>query len=113
MASYILWQSIPAPSGANIYLLGYSIPNIEYDDNVTFISLKPKRIKSEWFNDIANYFKSIEDNIIIFSVDDIPIIHYVNKDFLNFSINYILNNKVALIYGNYKQTNDNKFVSKL
>ena len=27
----------------NIYLLGYKKPNIDYDNNITFISLKPKK----------------------------------------------------------------------
>ena len=94
-----------------IYLLGYSIPNIEYDKNVTFISLKPKRIKSEWFNDVANYFKNIEDEIIIFSVDDVPIIDDVNINLLEDYINYINDNKVALIYGTYLKR-DNKFISE-
>lgn len=94
-----------------IYLLGYSIPNIEYDKNVTFIRLKPKRIKSEWFNDVANYFKNIEDEIIIFSVDDVPIIDDVNINLLEDYINYINDNKVALIYGTYLKR-DNKFISE-
>lgn len=92
-----------------IYLLGYSIPNIDYDENVTFISLKPKRVKSEWFRDIANYLKSIEDKIIIFCVDDLPIINSVNVNLLEDYIKYINNNKVALIYGNYVKR-DNVFV---
>jgi len=93
----------------NIYLLGYSVPKIDYDKNVTFISLKSKRNKITWFRDISDYLKTIKDDIIIFSVDDLPIIDIVNKDFLEYCIDYINKNKVALIYGDYC-VRDNNFI---
>ena len=82
-----------------LYCLGYNKPNYDFDENIEFVSLKNKREnKNNWFIDIYNYLNNIEDEFIIFSVDDLPLINYVSKDALNFVNSYLENNKDTAIF---------------
>lgn len=89
-----------------LYCLGYTKPDIEFKDNFHFVELKngEKRDISSWFNDLYNYFNSIDDEHLFFSTDDIPVIDKIDEDAMNFCMDYIKKNKVALFYG---YNNDN------
>ena len=81
-----------------IFVLGYNNLVDNYESNVTFVSLGKKRELKTWFKDISNYLKTLKDDIILFSVDDICLVHDVNYELLDYSLEYIKKNKVATIY---------------
>ena len=88
--------------GLNINILSYTKPDFELPSNVNFIELNNgnKRIKNNWFMDNYNYLKSINDEYIMFTIDDNPIIDYVDKNALNYVLDFIKNNKdVGIFYG--------------
>ena len=92
----------------NIYILGYNNLVKNYEENVSFISLGSKRNINNWLKDIYNYLKDIKDEIIILVLDDNPFNDYINLNYLDYCIDYILNNNVALIYGSYNNKDYNK-----
>mgnify|MGYP001317359220 FL=1 len=84
----------------DLICLGYSKPNYNFDDNIKFVSLKRKRDRSTWFLDLYNYFNTLDDEYLIFSVDDLPLINYINIEAFNYATSYLKNNKdVAVFYG--------------
>ena len=58
----------------NIVILGYTKLKYNFPNNVQYIELKQgeKRDKTRWFRDVYNYFNTIKDEYVIFSVDDVP-----------------------------------------
>ena len=88
--------------GLNINILSYTKPDFELPSNVNFIELNNgnKRIQNNWFIDNYNYLKSIDDEYIMFTIDDNPIIDYVDKNALNYVLDFIKKNKdVGIFYG--------------
>lgn len=85
-----------------IVILGYSKLDYHFPINVTYIELLngKKRDKSKWFHDIYNYFNTINDEYIIFSVDDNPILNYVNLNELESIIYFMKKNNSSICYGN-------------
>lgn len=92
----------------NIYILGYNDLVKNYESNVTFISLGIKRNIKTWFKDIYNYLKKINNEIIFIILDDYPFNDDIDLNYLDFAIDYILNNDVALIHGTYHNKTYNK-----
>jgi len=89
-------------SNLDINILSYTKPDFKLPSNVNFIELNNgnKRIESNWFMDNYNYLNSIDDEYIMFTVDDNPLIDYVNIDALNYVLDFIKNNKdVGIFYG--------------
>tara|TARA_B000000475_G_C16005319_1_gene450663 strand:+ start:1459 stop:2406 length:948 start_codon:yes stop_codon:yes gene_type:complete len=88
--------------GLNINILSYTKPDFELPSNVNFIELNNgnKRVESNWFMDNYDYLNSIDDEYIMLTVDDNPLIDYVNIDALNYVLDFIKNNKdVGIFYG--------------
>ena len=85
-----------------IVILGYTMPNYIFPNNITFIELKngKKRDKNTWFKDISNYLKSISDQHVIFMVDDMPLLNYVNLDHLEKAVTFMRENNSSICYGN-------------
>lgn len=83
-----------------LFCLGYTKPSYTFDNDVKFISLNKKRDRSKWFIDLYNYFDSIDDEFLIFSVDDLPLINYIDIEAMKYVISYLKNNKdTAVFYG--------------
>lgn len=97
-----------------ILVLGYNNLVNNYESNVKFVSLGKKRNLKTWFNDISNYLKKLNDDIIIYSPDDYCLKSSVNEKFLDFALDYIRKFKVANIYCSSKQMKKNavKLVDK-
>ena len=85
-----------------IVILGYTMPNYIFPNNITFIELKngKKRDKNTWFKDISNYLKSISDQHVIFMIDDMPVLNYVNLDHLEKAVTFMRENNSSICYGN-------------
>tara|TARA_B100000900_G_scaffold390414_1_gene384127 strand:- start:102 stop:1058 length:957 start_codon:yes stop_codon:yes gene_type:complete len=85
-----------------VYILGYTNPNFNLPEDCHFVELKngKKRDKNTWFMDIYNYLNNIDDEYVIFTVDDNPVTDYVNIDDLNYTLDFIKNEKnFGLLWG--------------
>ena len=91
-----------------IIILGYTKPEYIFPNNVDYVELKngEKRNKNTWLKDIYNYFNNIDDEYVIFSVDDVPVIDYVNLDYLNTVIEFMKKNNTIIINGGIFSTID-------
>jgi hypothetical protein len=85
----------------NIVILGYTKSKYYFPNNVEYIELKQgeKRDKTRWFHDVYNYFNTIKDEYVIFSVDDLPVINYVNLKNLDYMLNFMKKHDSSLAYG--------------
>lgn len=91
--SIYLWNKF-TNSSFEIYILGFSKPDnlIEYD-NVKFIKLAEKQDTVQlWSKYIYEYLKTIEDEYIIFAMDDELPIDYLNEESLNITLNKMKEN---------------------
>ncbi len=79
----------------NVNYLGYTNPNYKLSDNSKFIELNNgnQRNVNNWFSDLFNYFSSIDDEYVIFTVDDNPIVEYLDYDSLHVAMDFMRNNK--------------------
>ena len=86
----------------NITILGYTKLEYKFPNNVEYIELTngQTRNKNNWFYDIYNYFDKINDDYVIFSVDDVPVLNYVNLDHLEFMVNFMKKHDSSVLYGN-------------
>ena len=85
-----------------VYILGYTNPKFNLPHDCHFVELKngKKRDKNNWFMDIYNYLNTIDDENVIFTVDDNPITNYVNMDDLKHTLDFIKNEKkFGLLWG--------------
>ena len=90
-----------------VYILGYTNPKFNLPHDCHFVELKngKKRDRNNWIMDIYNYLNSIDDEYVIFTVDDNPITDYVNMDDLNYTLNFIKNDKnIGLLWGGIYET---------
>lgn len=96
---------------SDIYILGYTDVKYNLPEKCYFIELNKgnKRNINNWFMDICNYLNTINDEYIIFTVDDNPLTDYININDINYTINKLKNNKnIGLLWGGgYGYSNKN------
>ena len=64
----------------NICYLGYSNPQYKLSEKSKFVELNngEKRNINQWFSDLYRYFNSIDDEYVVFTVDDNPLRNPLN-----------------------------------
>jgi len=68
----------------NIKILGFNKPEMELPSDYEFISMRPAQLSiDDWGRDIASVLENIEDEYIIFMLDDFTPIDYINEDVYN------------------------------
>jgi hypothetical protein len=79
----------------NIRYLGYTNPQYTLSEKSKFIELLDgnPRNKNNWFLDLYNYFNSIDDEYVVFTVDDNPLKDYLKFEHLEYAMDYLKNNK--------------------
>jgi hypothetical protein len=85
----------------NICYLGYTNPNYTLSEKSKFIELLNgnPRNKNKWFLDLYNYFNSIDDEYVVFTVDDNPLKDYLNFEHFEYAMEYLKNNKdIGILY---------------
>ena len=100
-------------NGLEVNYLGYTNPNYKLSNKSNFIELTNgnKRNINNWFSDLYNYFNSIDDEYVIFSVDDNPIVDYLDIESLEFAVNYMNNNKeIGILFGYNFEDNGNNIL---
>ena len=102
---------------AIVTILGYSIPNnIEFNDSFKFVSIgisNERKSMKEWSKNIANYMKTITDDILLFSVDDILIIDHADDSMLFECFNYMKKyNTISNIQLGSSSTHNIKLIHK-
>jgi len=94
----------------DIFYLGYTKPQYKLSERSTFIELNygyPRK-KQKWFLDLYRFFSSIDDEYVIFTTDDNPMVNYVNLEDLKYAIEYLNNNKDIGMLNAYNTVIDNK-----
>ena len=85
----------------NLCYLGYTNPQYTLSKNSTFVELNkgnPRDI-NQWFSDLYQYFKSIDDEYVVFTVDDNPLRHPLNFVEFQYAMEYLNCNKdVGLLF---------------
>ena len=68
--------------GVSVVFLGFKKPDMEFDDNFSFVSLADERVGGvgNWSTYLVDYFSSIDDNYFIFGLDDFLIVREVDLD---------------------------------
>ena len=95
-----------------INILDYKKPEYELGENVNFISMGENRNIDNWFSDIYLKLSEIDDEYIIFTVDDMPLIDYLDGKVLDFVKEYLDKNKdIACFYGGDSGAKGNTFYS--
>jgi len=68
----------------NVNILGFNKPDMELPPDYSFTSMRPKQLSiDDWGNDIANVLENVEDEYIIFMLDDYTPIDYLNIEIYN------------------------------
>jgi len=88
-----------------IILLGYSQPRCKLSNRIKFISMSPIQEGgvNGWATYLKRYFDSIEDEFIMWGIDDHLVVEYVDETIVNHMINLIKSDekigRIGLTYG--------------
>ena len=74
------------PYEQNVKILGYKKPSFALPKNFDFVSLGEQRGPKYWSNDMKNYFKTVDKELIYLTCDDGFIVDNVNKDLLDMAL---------------------------
>lgn len=103
-------------SNIKVTILGYEQYEKNLPDNFSFVSMAPTQHNvSQWSTDIAKFMRSIDDEYIIFTPEDLLIYDFVNTNLYKNVIKYIPNidfiglTRATKFNGNYKVL-DNDFI---
>jgi hypothetical protein len=85
----------------NICYLGYTNPQYKLSTKSRFVELKngESRNINQWFSDLYHYFDSIDDEYVVFTVDDNPLRNPLNFDDFEYAMEYLNNHKeIGILY---------------
>jgi len=76
-----------------VKVLGYSPINKKLPDRFEYISMAPEQVGGVqcWSSYLIDYFESIDDEIILWGIDDHLIVDYLDVDIYNFLVDKIKN----------------------
>lgn len=89
----------------DVILLGYSEPTCKLPSNMKFISMSPIQEGNEhgWAKYLREYFESIEDEFIMWGIDDHLIVNQIDEDIISHLTNIIKSDnsvgRVGFTYG--------------
>lgn len=90
---YFLNKYLPKNFTNKITILGFNKPNIEFSNNYNFKSLGENQNINNWSNDIYNYTKTIDNEYIMFLLDDFFLLDHLRIDKLKQIIQLMDNDK--------------------
>lgn len=88
-----------------VIMLGYSNPPVQLPSKMKFISMSPIQHGgvNGWATYLRKYFESIEDEYIMWGIDDHLVVNYVNEEILSHMIDLIKSDtnigRIGLTYG--------------
>jgi len=84
----------------SVKILGFSKPDIEFNDDYEFISMRPKQESiDDWSKDIYSVIKNDPNEFVIFMLDDFLPRGYLNEEIFNFLFDKIENDKSIMRCG--------------